>query len=582
MPGRWADQPVWHALALDTPLSLLQLWQDWRQTAQVTDRLFCTAVLPEAPSASALAQLAQSLTLPEDLARALAQAWQGLMPGVHRLTLEGGRVQWTLCIGPARALLRELDTPVHSITLTHWPDDEAHGLHTLKALARLCQTGTTLRIASAEDRQDALRQCGFEALAQEQAHADKSVLQAVYAPRWTPRSKLRQPSGLPRQALVLGAGLSGSATAYSLAQRGWHVTVLDAGAAPGAGASGLPAGLTAPHVSPDDHVLSRITRAGVRATVQRAAALLHSGQDWGPSGVLEHRVEGKRSLPTGDAWPDAGHAWSTPASAAQIAKAGLPPEAQALWHGLAAWVRPRPLVAAQLAHPRIQVRWQSRVERLAQQDGHWNALDAQGHALAQAPVLVIAGGYDTRALLQAMATGPAPLPLNPLRGQISMGPLSSLPSDTLAQLPPFPVNGHGSFITGVPLPDGSGPGWYLGSTFERACPEALLREGDHAANHARLATLLPGLSEPLREAFAPAQVQGWAGLRCTLPDRLPAVGALDAERWPGLHICAGMGARGISLSVLAGELIAAQLEGEPLPLAPSLATYLAAQRFGAR
>ena len=174
------------------------------------------------------------------------------------------------------------------------------------------------------------------------------------------------------------------------------------------------------------------------------------------------------------------------------------------------------------------------------------------------------------------------LPLNPLRGQISMGPLSSLPVDTLAQLPPFPVNGHGSFITGVPLPDGSGPGWYLGSTFERACPEALLREGDHAANHARLATLLPGLSEPLREAFAPAQVQGWAGLRCTLPDRLPAVGALDAERWPGLHICAGMGARGISLSVLAGELIAAQLEGEPLPLAPSLANYLAAQRFGAR
>ena len=42
------------------------------------------------------------------------------------------------------------------------------------------------------------------------------------------------------------------------------------------------------------------------------------------------------------------------------------------------------------------------------------------------------------------------------------------------------------------------------------------------------------------------------------------------------------GARGISLSVLCGELIAAQLEGEPLPLSPSLALRLAASRPGAQ
>jgi tRNA 5-methylaminomethyl-2-thiouridine biosynthesis bifunctional protein len=90
------------------------------------------------------------------------------------------------------------------------------------------------------------------------------------------------------------------------------------------------------------------------------------------------------------------------------------------------------------------------------------------------------------------------------------------------------------------------------------------------------------LSQPLQAAFAPGQVLAWAGLRCTLPDRVPAVGMLDAQRWPGLQVCAGMGARGISLSVLCGELIAAQLEGEPMPLAPALAAHLAAQRFLAK
>ena len=98
-------------------------------------------------------------------------------------------------------------------------------------------------------------------------------------------------------ALVLGAGLAGSAAAYSLAQRGWRVEVLDAASAPAAGASGLPAGLIAPHVSPDDALLSRISRAGLRATLQRVAALLPQGQDWAPSGALEHRVKHKRALP---------------------------------------------------------------------------------------------------------------------------------------------------------------------------------------------------------------------------------------------------------------------------------------------
>ena len=83
----------------------------------------------------------------------------------------------------------------------------------------------------------------------------------------------------------------------------------------------------------------------------------------------------------------------------------------------------------------------------------------------------------------------------------------------------------------------------------------------------------------MRPAFAPDRVRAWAGLRCTLPDRLPAVGPVNPDRLPGLHLCAGMGARGISLSVLSGELMAARLEGEPLALDVSLAHRLAASRF---
>ena len=585
-PRVWQGQRQWHVLETGFGLGLgfLAAWHAWQQDPERPDRLFFTSIEAWPVSAQDIARSVQAWPELQPLADALTQAWRGLMPGIHRLVFEGGRVQLTLCIGPVGKMLREMDVAVDSVFLDGFSPEvnpDMWSLHTLKAVARLCRTGT--RVASwcvkRSVRED-LAQCGFAVTRADGLPPKSHRLEAVFNPPWTPRTQLRQAlhSAPPRSALVLGAGLSGSAVACSLARRGWTVTVLDAGHSVGAGASGLPAGLTAPHVSPDDSVLSRITRAGVRATLQRCTELLPQGSDWAFSGVLEHRVEGKRALPAGEAWPAQGHEWSTPATPEQIATQGLPTQAQALWHAMAGWLRPRQLVAAQLATPGVQVRWNSRVHALRQVATGWQALDAQDQVLAQAEQLIVAGGFHTRALLPE-----AGLPLNPLRGQISMGALDDLPEVLQGQLPKVPVNGHGSFICGVPLPpeNGGAPGWFLGSTFERACPEAVLREEDHAANHARLATLLPPLSEPMQPAFAPGRVLAWDGLSCTLHDRVPAVGPVNPGHLPGLQVCAGMGARGISLGVLCGELIAAQLEGEPLPLAPSLEAHLWPARLSA-
>lgn len=379
----------------------------------------------------------------------------------------------------------------------------------------------------------------------------------------------------PRHALVIGAGLSGSAIAFSLAQRGWSVTVLDRAPSLGAGASGLPVGLAAPHVSPDDNVLSRITRAGVEATLQRAQALLKTGTDWALTGVLEHNLAGKRRLPS-----DADDHHSSPASAAQIAAAGLPPGTPAIWHAQAGWIRPRQLVAAQLQAPGVSVRWGQDVQAIERQGDLWTVTDAQGQTLAQSRFVVVASAFDSLALLRPLP-GFA-VPLNPLRGQVSYGLMSDLKADrsphTTPDLPPFPVNGYGSFISGVPTPEGP-LGWYIGSTFERNCEQAPVRTEDHAANQVRLATLLPNLGQAMADQFGPDRVMGWAGLRCTLPNRLPAVGPIDPLRLPGLWISAGMGARGISLAVLCGELTAAWMSQEPLPLPPALVKHLAAQRY---
>ena len=49
---------------------------------------------------------------------------------------------------------------------------------------------------------------------------------------------------------------------------------------------------------------------------------------------------------------------------------------------------------------------------------------------------------------------------------------------------------------------------------------------------------------------------------------------------PCVWMSAGMGSRGLTYAVLGAELLAAQLGGEPLPVAASLARLLVAARPG--
>ena len=572
----WCGQPRWQLLdcGFGSGEAFLRTWQAWRQAPRRPQRLLYSALLANPSGHEALLALGRRQPELADLANALAGPWQGLLPGVHQLVFEQGRVQLTLHIGPLARLVPTLDAPWDSIYL----QAEALELPLLKALGRLSRHHTRLSAwpDSAALRHD-LASAGFVG----PEARDEAALgwPCRYAPRWQAPAGGRSPTqATPSQAVVVGGGLAGSAVAHSLAQRGWQVQVLDATPHAAAGASGLPAGLVAPHVSPDDSALSRLSRSGVRLTLQRAAQCLQAGTDWALSGVLEHRAQGPRGLPHNSAWARWGSDWSRPPVAAECEAAGLPASTPALWHALAGWMRPARLVEAQLQHPGITWRGGCRVARIRQTPTGWALHADDDRTLAEAPLLVLAAGWPTLGLLQGLGMDPPPLPLHALRGQVSWGPLAKLPSHTRALLPPFPVNGQGALLHGMPGPDGQ-PAWLVGSTFDRGATEAVLKADDQQANLAKLQGLLPRMAQAMAPIWP--QAQAWAGVRATLPDRVPAVGPLDAQRWPGLQVCTGLGARGLTLSVLCGELLAARLHGEPWPTETPLAMALQADRFAA-
>ena len=563
----WAGQRDWRILSTRFGLGqhFLGTWQAWKNDPQRPERLHYVGLSTPPGSTSELLAFASACPEWQILASELGGQRRELHPGFHRFTLDQGHVLLTLCIGEMIPMLREqhffpdevfLDTPAPgapvAATWSRW---------SAKALARCCRRGTWLKATGdvASVRAD-LAQCGFEftACPADGSNADGGgLLYAQFNPGWTLRAHeavSNADSGQPGTCAVVGAGLAGASVASALARRGWQVQVLDRAAEPTAGASGLPVGLVVPHVSVDDCALSRLSRAGVRLMLHEASCMLKEGEDWAPSGTLERCLDG-----------------------------GM--EMKDIWHPQAAWLKPGPLVRAWLAQPGITFKGMAPVGSLRPMGAQWELLDDEDHVIACADRVVLANACGVASLLSKLdathghlAKSRHQLPaLRGVRGQVSWAMHAQTPE---AVFPPAPVNGAGSVIPRVPFSHSgrTGAAWFVGATYQPDDQSEYGNSQNHAANLARVQRLLPELGQQLREQFASNRVAAWKGTRCVTSDRLPMVGAVNDSGRPGLWICAGMGSRGLSFSVLCAELLAAQWGGEPWAIEARLARLLNALR----
>ena len=583
----WRNHDHWTVLETGFGLGLnfLATWLAWRSDPQRPRHLHFVSVEAYPVTAHDLLKSVQPWPELSPLAEELAKQWWGLTPGLHRLRFDEGQVHLTLSIGLAEERLPLLHARVDSVFLDGFSPDLNPAMWsaaTLAAIASRCRPGARLATWTvARSVREALSRQGFEVERVVGLAPKRHALVATYRPDSSQSVRASLPAASsPKHCLVLGAGLAGAATARALAERGWRVTVLDSADRCAAGASGLPAGLCAPHVSADDKPLSRLSRAGVRATWAQVQRLLTLDVDYAASGVLERRLPGKsRKADLPSDWTQAGCEWTRYAGAAEMASVGLPERAQdhpaALWHPSGFWLKPERLVAALLDHPGIELRLRHSVQHLRYLQGEagWQAELSHGKLMPSYPHIVLCTGPATTSLLQGAVETKSIPPLTPVRGQLSWGHMT----DTLTEIAPrVAVNGDGSFIAHVPHLGRSI--WMAGSSFDRHRDQPELIHEDHLGNMERLRRLLAHVAVELQPALASGQIQGWSAVRCTTPDRLPRVGLLDHKAAPGLHLLTGLGARGLTLSVLSGELLASQMNGEPWPIETELARLIAADR----
>jgi tRNA 5-methylaminomethyl-2-thiouridine biosynthesis bifunctional protein len=491
----------------------------------------------------------------------------GLLPGFHRIVQPDANVTLDLLCAPLGQALAQLDARLDAVCLH---DVAQAGSSFVRPLARLSAPGTVLTgTGLAAAQMEALSAAGFG--------CQPTLGDTPFAARFASRKPVpATPPVRERRAIVVGAGLAGSAASERLCARGWQVTLVERHAQPAMEASGNLAGIFMPLLSTDDSVAARLSRA----------AFLFALAYWEKLGGIGGAIEGarcgvlqlardadharvQRRLAASRNYPPEFAQWLDSDAASAMLGSHAPDGAWLFRQG--GWARPASVCAAMLAAcgARLETYFGAGSVALEHDAGQWQVRDARGELLAQAPTLILANGSGATGLAQASA-----LPLTQVRGQVT-----HLAMQDVVGLP-F-VLCREAYLT--PATNGIVS---AGATYD-ADGDGELRAASQLENLEKIRAMRSdpgfGLDAPLR---------GRVGFRCVAPDRLPLVGALPADaatgrverlrdivRQPGLYGLLGYASRGLAWAPLAAELLAAQLDGEPLPLETALAGALDPGRF---
>ena len=596
LPARWAGERSFTIVetGFGPGLNFLATWQAWRADPHRCLRLHFVSIERWPFVRADLATLHARHAEFAPRSSQLRAAWPPLVPGLHRLHFDDERVTLTLAFDEAIEAVHGLRLAADAFYLDGFAPDRNPAMWSpqlLKALARLAAPGATAATYSAAGVvRDGLVAAGFTVEKRSGFGRKRDMLAGRYAPRWPvqrPRVKTRWPE---RRAIVIGAGLSGAAIASRLAVRGWRVDLVERERAPSSAASALRAGVFQPHVSRDDNLLSRFTRAGFLYALRVWAGALDASATppWQRCGVLQLADGADNEARVADTAIALAHPVEYAMYATRADASALSGRSVAIggwWFPMAGFVRPAAIVQAQLDHAARQagggaapILHLDRIVASLQRDGdRWSARDAAGAEIAAAPVVVLANACDAARLVDLGGD-----PLRRVRGQQSYLPVPPFPA------PRVVVGGDGYVLPAV---DGVA---IAGATYDLENDDPYPDAASHAVNLARAEHMLPGTTASVDAAT----LRGGVGFRCAATDRLPMVGAIvdvarsradhaaltgahlaDVPRVRGLYGAFAFASRGLSWSALAAEALASELDADPAPLSCPLLDAIDPGRF---
>ncbi|MBT4962852.1 MAG: FAD-dependent 5-carboxymethylaminomethyl-2-thiouridine(34) oxidoreductase MnmC [Francisellaceae bacterium] len=389
-------------------------------------------------------------------------------------------------------------------------------------------------------------------------------------------------------AIVVGAGIAGVSTCYSLIKRGFKVILIDQEEQAGSHASGNHAGLLMPAMTTVPSTFSEYYIQAFNHSIKQAHLLAESYEfGFKPSGIIQLAFNERQQIRQTKWLEIDEYSYLLDyLDQTQIKKiSGLPFPYNGILFKNAAWLSPIEFVAAYLNDIKesITTIFNQKATKIHYENEEWNVFNSSEKLLATAPVLIIANAIGGKELIKDI-----PMSIRSVRGQLSM--ISNNP--TMLPLK-IPVSYDGYLV-----PAKFGNQWIGASFSEMMTKDCLVQ--DRRYNIKQLENIYPEFSHD--ETSYNDITQDRAAFRCISSDYFPLVGPVPCGNYfrknylrliqdrkpssyppahylPGLYMNLAHGSRGMISAPFASELLAREICGEPLDISLKCREYIHPGRF---
>lgn len=575
-------------------LSTAQLWQ---QKAQASNQLHYISIENYPLNPTALKEILAKFTEFHEISHQLIEQYYLLLAGYHRFKI-GENIYLTLIIADANDCLPQLDFIADAWFLDGFSPSKNQDIwneiiiNHVSRLSKINHTTFATYTAAGSVRRN-LEKFGFTVHKDKGFGRKREMLYGEFAGNniTTTANKLYKyymhrtypAKYLSSQSIaIIGAGISGASTAYSLAMRGYQVTVLEKMPNIATGASGNYQGMLYGTWSAFPNDTMELSSASYRYSNHLVHSLLVAPEEFQPCGLLqlahnERQAKRNQQLLSGHFPPE----FIQTLTAQEIDRLSANMATQTtnsifFPHGL--WLNPPSLVKKLLQHPNITVKTNYDVTKLEYINNNWRVYSNDNFLTFSDVVICNAGNIQQFQQTEYIA-------IRKIRGQISIADTTSSSIQTV-------ICGNG-YIT-----PNKNDKFTFGATFNFTDISTAITLDEHQENLAMLKQIMPTFAETIEIS----QLQGKVGIRASSYDYLPIVGPVtDArlfniqfaklskdrnarfkqpcEYLPNLYVNVAHGSKGMLTAPLCGEIIADYISGTPLPISERLRQNLHPNRL---
>lgn len=587
--NRWSEKSDYFSileLGFGTGLNFLLSYKHWQENRSNCKRLHYLACEVSPIKKHELGKIHSNWPELSYYSNKLLEKLPENIQGFHRVSFLDDNIELTLLYGDARKTLKKLNASIDAFYLDGFSpkkNSELWSKEIFCELSRLSSSKTTLSsFSSSSEVRKNLEKNNFIVEKKPGFAHKREMLTARLCKEKTKETTL------PKKVIVVGAGLAGTSVAAAFLKRGIAVHLIEEKNDIALGSSGNQSAIIMPHISASPDLRTRLSFSGFNYSRSLILGLEKQGfiTGYNHSGVF--RLPNSNRLKT--VLDKLEELKIDKETARKLSKEetssilGIEVNTEALYYPTGAYVNPRQLCNSLLKiSDNLKLSLNKKIKQIIQTESGWEVYADKEDLVDSAEILVIANANHARELKQT-----AHIRLEPVRGQVVLLPESSQTKNLKSVLC---YDGYiAPSINGLHM---------LGATFEHeedhaeVCPKKTINLVERLNNY---------LKEPLD--ISDYKLKGRVSFRSTTPDHLPIIGKLnDPEKFrenyravkyrnvdfenknnwhPGLYVSLGHGSQGVITCPLAGEVIACDVLGEPMPMDEDLIRFTNPLRFQVR